>query len=154
VFIAIANVICSLGYGLRFATVSRSTLSCISLGSLNPVPASAGVRAGVIHRAMFCIFLIFLYHCVRCHNVTSAEWQVTLCDSIWHVSSGMLTKGEPLCLLTQFAGCVCVVCVLDSFAEAFDVRRGFQPGQHDQLYCLLRRYHQRLDRCALPVRRR
>ena len=58
------------------------------------------------------------------------------------------------CLLTQFAECVCVVCVLDSFAEAFDVRRGFQPGQHDQLYCLLRRYHQRLDRCALPVRRR
>ena len=66
-FIAIANVICSLGYGLRFATVSRSTLSCISLGSLNPVPASAGVRAGVIHRAMFLIFL-FLY-CTTVYDV-------------------------------------------------------------------------------------
>jgi len=34
-------------------------------------------------------------------NVTSAGWQVTLCDPIWHVSSisgvaGLLTKGEPL----------------------------------------------------------
>ena len=34
-------------------------------------------------------------------NVTSAEWQVTLCDRIWHASSrsgeaGLLTKGEPL----------------------------------------------------------
>ena len=34
-------------------------------------------------------------------NVTSAGWQVTLCDPIWHMSSisgvaGLLTKGEPL----------------------------------------------------------
>jgi len=37
-------------------------------------------------------------------NVTSAGWQVTLCDPIWHVSSrggeaGWLTKGEPLSYL-------------------------------------------------------
>ena len=35
-------------------------------GSLNRVPASAGGKDG---------------------NVTSAGWQVTLCDPIWHVSS-------------------------------------------------------------------
>ena len=34
-------------------------------------------------------------------NVTSVGWQVTLCDSIWRVSScgveaGLLTEGEPL----------------------------------------------------------
>ena len=40
---------------------ARSTQPCIPLGSLNRVPASAGVRAG---------------------NVTSAGWQVTLCDPI------------------------------------------------------------------------
>jgi len=40
-------------------------------------------------------------------------------------------------------------CVLvDSLAEAFDVRRSFQPGQYDQLHRLLRRHHQRLDRYA------
>jgi len=37
----------------------------------------------------------------NCGNVTSVEWQVTLCDPIWHVSSRsgeavLLTKGEPL----------------------------------------------------------
>jgi len=43
----------------------RSTQPSIPPGSLNRVPASAGVKAGV----------------------TSAEWQVTLCDLIWHVIS-------------------------------------------------------------------
>jgi len=68
VFIASAIVICSLGHGLRtFAAVPRSTPFCIPSGSLNRVPASAGVIKG--------------------RNVTSAWWQVTLCDPIWHVSS-------------------------------------------------------------------
>jgi len=42
--------------------VPRSTQPCIPSGSLNRVPASAGVKAG---------------------KVTSARWQVTLCDPIW-----------------------------------------------------------------------
>ena len=38
---------------------------------------------------------------VKSGNVTFAGWQVTLCDSVWHLSSrggeaGLLTKGEPL----------------------------------------------------------
>jgi len=41
---------------------TRSTQPCIPPGSLNRVPASVG-------------------------NVTSAGWQVTLCDPMWHVSS-------------------------------------------------------------------
>ena len=45
---------------------TRSTQPCIPPGSLNRVPASAGGK-GV--------------------NVTSAGWQVTLCDPIWHVNS-------------------------------------------------------------------
>jgi len=46
-------------------TQHRSTQPCIPPGSLNRVPASAGGKVG-IH--------------------TSARWQVTLCDPIWHVS--------------------------------------------------------------------
>jgi len=42
--------------------VPRSTQPCIPSGSLKRVPASAGVKAG---------------------KVTSAGWQVTLCDPIW-----------------------------------------------------------------------
>ena len=45
---------------------TRSTQPCIPPGSLNRVPASAGGKGW---------------------NVTSAGWQVTLCDPIWHVSS-------------------------------------------------------------------
>jgi len=46
---------------------TRSTQPCIPLGSLNRVPALTGWGKG--------------------GNVTSAGWQVTLCDPIWHVSS-------------------------------------------------------------------
>jgi len=46
---------------------TRSTRSCIPLRSLNRVPALIGWGKG--------------------GNVTSAGWQVTLCDPIWHVSS-------------------------------------------------------------------
>ena len=46
---------------------TRSTQPCIPLGSLNRVPALIGWGKG--------------------GNVTSAVWQVTLCDPIWHVSS-------------------------------------------------------------------
>jgi len=46
---------------------TRSTQPCIPLGSLNRVPALIGWGNG--------------------GNVTSAGWQVTLCDPIWHVSS-------------------------------------------------------------------
>jgi len=46
---------------------TRSTQPCIPLGSLNRVPALIGWGNG--------------------GNVTSAGWQVILCDPIWHVSS-------------------------------------------------------------------
>jgi len=46
---------------------TRSTQPCIRLGSLNRVPALIG--------------------CGKGGNVTSAGWQVILCDPIWHVSS-------------------------------------------------------------------
>jgi len=48
VFIAMATVICSLGYGLRLTAMPRSTQPCIPSGSLNRVSASAGVRAGML----------------------------------------------------------------------------------------------------------
>jgi len=45
VFIANAIVICSLGHGLHtFTAVPRSTQPCITPGSLNRVPVSAGVK--------------------------------------------------------------------------------------------------------------
>jgi len=48
VFIATAAAICSLGHGLHTSTaVPRSTQPCIPPGSLNRVPASAGVKAGM-----------------------------------------------------------------------------------------------------------
>jgi len=47
VSIATVIMICSLGHGLRtFTAVSRSTQPCIPPGSLNRVPASAGVNTG------------------------------------------------------------------------------------------------------------
>jgi len=47
-FIANTTVICSLGHGLRtFTAVPKSTQSCIPSGSLNRLPASAGVRSGI-----------------------------------------------------------------------------------------------------------
>jgi len=46
---------------------TRSTQPCIPLGSLDRVPALIGWGQG--------------------GNVTSAGWQVILCDPIWHVSS-------------------------------------------------------------------
>ena len=55
---------------------TRSTQPCIPLGSLNRVPALIGWGKG--------------------GNVTSAGWQVTLCDPIWHVSS---RSGEACCEL-------------------------------------------------------
>ena len=54
----------------------RSTQPCIPLGSLNRVPALIGWGKG--------------------GNVTSAGWQVTLCDLLWHVSS---RRGEACCEL-------------------------------------------------------
>ena len=48
VFIANATVICSLGHGPHtFSAVPRSTQPCIPPGSLNRLPASAGVKVGV-----------------------------------------------------------------------------------------------------------
>jgi len=55
---------------------TRSAQPCIPLGSLNRVPALIGWGKG--------------------GNVTSAGWQVTLCDPIWHVSS---RSGEVCCEL-------------------------------------------------------
>ena len=53
-----------------------STQPCIPLGSLNRIPAWIGWDKG--------------------RNVTSARWQVTLCNPIWHVSSH---SGEACCEL-------------------------------------------------------
>jgi len=55
---------------------TTSTQPCISLGSLNRLPALIG--------------------CGKGGNVTSAGWQVTLCDPIWLVSS---RSGEARCEL-------------------------------------------------------
>ena len=62
---------------------TRSTQPCIPPGSLNRVPASAGGKSG---------------------NVTSAGWQVTLCDPIWHVSSrsGVATLRTAIHLLLTY----------------------------------------------------
>jgi len=46
---------------------TRSTRPCIILGSLDQVPAKFGWSKG--------------------WNATSAEWQVTLCETTWHASS-------------------------------------------------------------------
>jgi len=63
-----------MGDRLRAVTKpTRSTQLCIPLGSLNREPALIGWGKG--------------------GNVTSAGWQVTLCDPIWHVSS---RSGEAL----------------------------------------------------------
>jgi len=68
--------------GTTWSTTTRSTQPCIPPGSLNRVPASAGVRAG---------------------TVTSARWQVTLCDPMWHVSSrsGVATLRTAIHLLVS-----------------------------------------------------
>ena len=62
---------------------SRSTQPCIPPGSLNRVPASAGGNGG---------------------NVTSAGWQVILCDPTWHVSSrsGVATLRNAIHLLLTY----------------------------------------------------
>ena len=62
---------------------TRSTQPCIPPGSLNRVPASAGGKGG---------------------NVTSAGWQVTLCDPKWHVSSrsGVATLRTAIHLLLTY----------------------------------------------------
>jgi len=54
---------------LRWLTVqpTRSTQPCIPAVSLNRVPASAGVKAGM--------------------SITSNRWKVTLCDPAWRASS-------------------------------------------------------------------
>ena len=57
----------------------RSTQPCIPLGSLNRVPALIGWAKG--------------------RNVTSAGWQVTLCDPMWHMSS---CSGKACCQLHDY----------------------------------------------------
>ena len=47
-FIMTVTVSCNLGHGLRTSTaVPRLTEPCIPPGSLNRVPSSAGVKAGI-----------------------------------------------------------------------------------------------------------
>ena len=65
-FIATAAAICGLGHGLcTFAAVHKSTQPGIPLGSLNRVPVSAGIRAGM----------------------SALPGGRQHCDLIWHVSS-------------------------------------------------------------------
>ena len=59
---------------------TTSTQPCIPTGSLNRVPALIGWGKG--------------------GNVTSAGWQVTLCDLIWHVS---FRSDEAVCELLYSA---------------------------------------------------
>jgi len=47
VFIAMATAICNLEHWLRLTAVPRSTQPCIPSRSLNRVPASIGVGAGM-----------------------------------------------------------------------------------------------------------
>ena len=63
---------------------TRSTQPCIPPGSLNRVPCSFGWGKG--------------------GNVTSAGWQVTLCDPMWHVSSrsGVSTLRTAIHLLLTY----------------------------------------------------
>jgi len=63
--------------------LGQLTRPCIPPGSLNRVPASAGVSAG---------------------NVITAGWQVTLCDPMWHVSfrSGVATLRTAIHLLLTY----------------------------------------------------
>jgi len=70
-------------FRMDFVITSRSTQPCIPLGSLNRVPPLVGWGNG--------------------ENVTSAGWQVTLCDPIWHVSScssGVLVAQTAIRFLT------------------------------------------------------
>ena len=62
---------------------TRSTQPCIPPGSLNRVPVSTGGKGG---------------------NVTSAGWQVTLCDTMWRVSSrsGVATLQTAIHLLLSY----------------------------------------------------
>ena len=64
-FIAMATAICSHCMSCTLTAVPGSTQPCTTLGSLNRVLALAGVG----------------------RDVTSAGWQITLCDPMWHVSS-------------------------------------------------------------------
>jgi len=67
-----------ISYPISHVGHPRSTQPCIP-------PASAGLRAG---------------------NVTSAGWQVKLCDPMWHVSScsGMATLRTAIHLLLTYLG--------------------------------------------------
>ena len=83
---------------------TRSTQPCIPPGSLNRVPASGGFIAG--------------------GNVTSAGWQVTLCDLIWHVSSRSGVTALHYELLYPYTVYPYIVCVsLDVTLLYFTLRR-------------------------------
>jgi len=53
-----------------------------------------------------CVFVMILHTCAShlCGNVTSAGWQVRLCDPIWHVSSrsGVATLQTAIHLLLTY----------------------------------------------------
>ena len=69
-FIANANVICSLGHGLRTFTAALQHCEVSSALHRSRV-AKSSTSSGWSESG----------------NVTSDGWQVTLCDPIWHVSS-------------------------------------------------------------------
>ena len=78
-FIATATAICSLGYGLRLNAVPRSS------GSVDTAEQHFGVAKPSTS-----------YCWGKGGNVTSAAWQVTLCDPIRHASSRKAAR--PGCL--------------------------------------------------------
>ena len=83
----------SLPFNIRH---SRSTQPCILPGLLNQVPTLVGwVKGG---------------------NITSARWQVTLCDLMWHLSSH---SGEA-CLQTAILHLLLLYCYSEK-AGAFTV---------------------------------
>ena len=91
---------------------TRSTQPCIPLGSLNRVPALTGWGKG--------------------GNVTSAGWQVILCDPIWHVSS---RSSEACCeLLYAFTYFTLLTPALYTLAT---VLVSHFPHPHAQSACLI-----------------
>jgi len=81
---------------------TRSTQPCIPLGSLNQVPALIGWGKG--------------------GNVTSAGWQVILCDPIWHVSSrsgAVLVAQTAIRFLTLPYKFIIIVCLRTYFLNTY-----------------------------------
>ena len=98
------------------AKPTRSTQPCIPLGLLNRVPALIGWGKG--------------------GNVTSAGWQVTPCDPLWHVSShssAVLVAQTAICFLTY----ICMIIVMPDLRLPSLATQRHCRVTDDKLYCLV-----------------